>query len=218
MRRIFGIVVLAMGLAAFASPVSAREPDPADGIFHPVRDPYGVTPETWLQRYMQWIFGGTTSTNPLVAPRCSNVVGGVWYMPHTFFDNGVKLHCTVSAATPILLSPGGYLCDTAEGFSPGTLRSCAEVGYDELKNFRLWIDGVRIWDLEQWVVATPVYLIRYPEDNIWEVRPGAYRAAAKAGIMMLRPLSVGRHTIIVHDQFGPDVARVTAFLKVVRAP
>jgi hypothetical protein len=218
MRRIFGIVVLATLLAAFASPVSAKEPDPADGIFHPTRDPYGVAPETWLQRYMQWIFGGTVSTNPVLNPGCSNLVGGVWYMPHTFFDNQVKLHCTVNSATPILITPGGFLCDTSEGVSPGTLRSCAEVGYGELTNVRLWIDGVRIWDLDQWVVSTPVFRIRYPEDNIWDVRPGAYPAAAKAGILMLRPLSVGRHTIIVNDQLDQDVARVTAFLKVVRAP
>jgi hypothetical protein len=35
---------------------------------------------------------------------------------------------------------------------------------------------------------------------------------------MLRPLSVGRHTIIVHDELAGDVARVTAFLNVVRRP
>lgn len=189
---------------------------PNFSIAHPTVDPYGETYETWAQRWLQWAFGTPIPDNPIVESGCDNLVGRIWFMPHTYIGNRAKIHCTISDRTPVLLSAGGVLCDTSDGPASGSeLRVCAINEFDSLSNFRVWVDGVRIQELEQWIFLTPVFSIRYPEDNLFGVVPGTYRAAAKAYMLMLRPLSPGRHTVIVHDEYQGEAARFTTFLKVV---
>jgi hypothetical protein len=218
MRRLIGIVIAILTLAGSATSATAAEPDPASRIVSPNRDPYGVSYEEWTQRYMEWVFLTPGAANPLFNPSCNNLVDRVWYMPQTFIGNTEKLHCVVGNTTPILISPAGTLCDTSYVPNPRTLRSCADVEFSGLSGVRVWIDGIPIPDLDQWIFSTPVFRISWPADNGFDVPPGSYLAAAKAHVLMLRPLSVGRHTIVVHDRFGEDVARVTAFLKVVARP
>jgi hypothetical protein len=216
MRRLLGIVLFVATLAAPAATASAADPDPASRIVSPFRNPYGASYEVWTQRYMTWVFTTPGSGNPVLNPSCDNLVGRIWYMPQTLIGNAVKIHCKIGSSTPILISPGGTLCDTSYIENPATLRTCAEDEFSMLSNFRVWIDGVRIQNLDQWLFATRVFPVRWPAGNVFDVPPGRYLGAARAYTLMLRPLPVGRHTIIVHDEVQGDSARVTAFLTVVR--
>ncbi len=218
MRRVLIALSLVTALIATGGTVSVAADDSQPNIAHPTVDPYGASYATWAQRWAQWAFGTPVATNPLVRPACAtSQVDRIWYMPHTFIGNSAKLHCSIAERTPILLSAGGAFCDSsdAELSSSARLRACAEQEFDGLTNFRVWVDGVRVEDLDQYLITTPAFRLRYPPDNLFGVRPGAYRAVFVGYFLMLRPLPAGRHTVIVHDEFEGDVARVTAFLNVV---
>ncbi|MEO6207729.1 MAG: hypothetical protein ABIP77_07225, partial [Candidatus Limnocylindrales bacterium] len=212
-------LILACSLLLILTMLPGASASAADGaeVYASTSRPLGASYVTWTERWFQWAFGTPVDTNPISHPEgcTTNLHGSVWYMPHTFVGSAVKTHCTIPKGTSILLAPGGALCDATE--APDTwrsLRSCADLTWASLYNFQVFIDGQELRNLEPFDVATPVFKISYPVNNLFDLRPGSYNAVATGRFVMLRPLTPGRHTIVVRDQSEDGTAQATAFLTV----
>jgi hypothetical protein len=212
-------LILACSLLLVLTMLPGASVSAADGseVYPSTSRPFGTSYVTWTERWFQWAFGTPVDTNPIAHPEncTTNLHGSVWYMPHTFVGSTAKTHCSIPRGTSILLSPGGALCDATE--VPGTwraLRSCADQTLAMLYNMQVFIDGQELGNLEPFDVVTPLFQIRYPADNLFEVRAGSYNALAMGRFVMLRPLTPGRHTIVVRDEADVGAATATAFLTV----
>jgi hypothetical protein len=220
MRRIVGAIVFVVIATAFAVPGSVAAGPTEPNIIPRTELPYGVSYVAWTERSLNWVFGATAERSPLAhADRCANYPHlSIETVSNVNFGETVKVHCTISRRTPVLVSPGGGGCDSSLGgpTTAAALKSCAEEGIAGLTNFRVIIDGSEVQDIESFRFETPVFTIRYRPGNIFAVPPGGYRSVGISYMLMLRPLHAGKHTIVVHDESSNGkVAQLTMFLTVV---
>jgi hypothetical protein len=60
------------------------------------------------------------------------------------------------------------------------------------------IDGKKVDNLGQYWFTTDFFNVTYPEDNMWTLPAGTYRALLDGTWLMLKLLPVGDHKIEVH--------------------
>jgi hypothetical protein len=170
----------------------------------------GASYSEWIARWYQWVCSLPKSHNPLfeTADCSAGQSGPVWFLGGTFVvaeENGVYVGradrtCRIPSGTklffPIIdiaintLNPDRtdqYLLDYAEYLG----------GFLVPESLRLEIDGKAVSDVAQYRVASPVFHTGpLPEDNILGRDAGTDpRVASDGYYVMLKPLSVGTHTV-----------------------
>ena len=131
-------------------------------------------------------------------------------MAAVVFVGAVGADCSIPAGSPILVSPIGFECSTAEGLGDtfAELRRCAVENFKQISSpdtlrIRLKVDGERVPHLRKWTFVSPGEIVDLPEDNLWGVEPGPTKSVTKAFSLMVRPFFDGTHKVVVtgEDQF-----------------
>ncbi|MGO1073292.1 hypothetical protein [Lysobacter sp. CA199] len=216
--------VLAIALAAAcagAVPVHAGgEHHSNQRVLYP-RDasPFGKSMSTWAETASQWVYAQPYDRSPLFDPTGANCAvdqhGPVWYIariagPPVF--SGTR-QCSIPRGKSVLLYIGAvvdsYPCPDPD-FEPAPgqslyefLRADAAAAMDTVNRLEVSLDGRPIRD---------VFAYRYASENLFAIKgdpslrlpfdgciTGAWQPAVVDGFfMMFKPLSPGRHTLIVH--------------------
>jgi hypothetical protein len=203
MRRL-AVFLLAVGLLASVplATASASAVGSRSAVFPPTFHPNGSTYATWSTRWSQWAFGTPLRRNPLANPANCNVAqhAPVFFLPAPS-GPGATTTCTVPAGEAVLLAPGGNIVTPRHGNSGRItkLLASAKADTDALTNVSASLDGTNL-SVQSFRTASPFVLL-LPNHNLLGVPGGPTLAAIDGYFVMLRPLSVGTHTITTTDTF-----------------
>jgi hypothetical protein len=203
---------LAAGLAAALSATPAPAADP--GVAPPNSNPYGRSYAEWSARHWQWLFSIPAGEHPLadLADVDEFQSGQVWFLGGTFSSVEVGPGVILGSAERTGTIPPGKalffpLVDVegstleGNGDTEAELRDYAESIADHIVPGSLFleIDGRRVKNLIDYRVQSPLFTFGpLPEDNVFgdPDLEGATSPVVSDGVFaMLRPLSVGTHTI-----------------------
>ena len=215
------LATLAVGAPAAAAH-SAHHDNPNPALFAPDAHPFGASMATWAERASRWVYGHPLDRNPLFDQTGANCdvaqQGPVWYIariagPLVF--SGTR-HCAIPKQKSLFLYIGAvvdeYPCAPFPAFHPAPgqslydfLRADAAPIMDKVNLLQVTIDSRPMRD----VIAD----YRYHSEKLFSIRfdpslkdplgdpciTGTRQPAIVDGFfMMVKPLSRGEHTIVVH--------------------
>lgn len=207
MRRVLAFLAVAAVAVSMGVPAAAGGGggDAAKKLYPPDAEPFGWSYAEWQGVYQIWLNEIPAPENPIVDPasplNCAEQRGG-----KVVFLGPAGANCTVSdeAALAVTSVFGFWECSTAEGLGDtwAELRSCARNNFardldPDIFHQSVYIDGKRLRHQRDWVDLTPGEIIDFPDPNIWNAEPGLSKSVTKGFLFILRPLSEGRHRIVI---------------------
>jgi hypothetical protein len=166
----------------------------------------GATRGEWDARSTQWWMSMPEDVNPLfdtTGARCGyGQSGPVFFLQ---FGLGEGFTCVVAEGTAIYVSALGVVCSTVEGFEEGRffgqsedeLRACTARELDEstdgYQQYR--VNGLEIADLDSYRIASPLFTLTLPENNIFGVEPGVAQAVSESYSFIVAPPPPGEYEI-----------------------
>ncbi len=206
MRRVLVSLAAAALAIAVGMPASADHGGAATRkLYPPEAEPFGMSYAEWQGAYQIWLNEIPAPENPIFDPssplNCAEQRRG-----KVVFLGPAGADCAVSDEAALALSPaiGFWECSTAEdlGDTWAELRACARDNFardlDPSKYHQsVFIDGKRLRHQRDWIDLTPGEIIDFPDPNIWNAEPGLSKSVTKGFLFILRPLSEGRHRIVI---------------------
>jgi hypothetical protein len=220
-------LALALVTAALSPGALAGSADKAK-VFPPNARPYGKSYGEWTATWWPWAFAQPAATNPVVDPTGANCAvgqsGKVWRLAGTFGGSATR-SCTVPQGKALLIPlVNNFWCafpsDPPEERTLEFIRAQMAFVKRDATNLSATIDGVAVAGLSDFYVESAVFRFVFAPDNV---------AGAPAGLVcdpsidfgyyvIIKPLSVGRHTIHVTGGFATRFStEVTYRLTVVRS-
>jgi len=223
MRRLLlaSAAALVLTVSSSVGVAAAKEGHHAP-VFSPRSSPFGESYRQWATQWLQRVAGTPTPTDPFLHPdNC-----GPGPNPHAWLLAGAlagaeTANCTVPQGKGLLVSPLGNFCSGATNnvFTFRKLRACAFVGLDQVTAVRLRIDGRLVARPNRFFIVSRRFPFHIPNDNIFGV-PGQTTPAVVIGdFVMIRPLKVGRHTVVLFaaGPFPQGFAKITYHIRIVKA-
>ena len=160
--------------------------------------PYNLTYGEWSAKWWIWALSVPQENNPVAdqtGENCGiNQQGPVWFLAGTL-GGSVTRECDIPPDKAILLSPLNIECSYAEFPTMKTekeLRDCAQWPGASVE---VTIDGVKIQDIDKYIVQSPIFDVTLPENNIFGAPAGPTKAVSGGWWVLLRPLLPGNHQI-----------------------
>jgi hypothetical protein len=171
-------------------------------VFLPHEKPFGLTDGEWSAEWWKWLLSSPTTSNPST-DRTGQYCNVNQNNPNVWFLAGTgggyeERKCSIPAGMAILVSPIEVICSFAEYPELKTeedLRNCAKSDQDAVKDVKLIVDSKPIKDLQNYRVASSLFNVTLPENNIFGVPPQTTEAISDGTFVMLKELPVGQHTI-----------------------
>jgi len=170
-------------------------------------------------QWWQFALSIPTTVNPLLDSTGADCMAGqrgrVWFLAGTFFGGTATRACSIPADEALFFPVVNYVninapnvCgQNANNVSVADLRAGAAAVIDAATNLSVQVDGQPIEDLFR--VKSKVFATTFPVDNIFNapcggpgtVPAGVYSPSVDDGFyVLLKPLSVGRHTLHIHSE------------------
>jgi hypothetical protein len=204
-------------LAALVVVPASAGPSANTAVLPPNSKPYGHSYAEWSAMHWQWEYSMPVDQHPLFdTADCSEGQSGkVWFLGGTFASTEavpgvivgqVTRECTIPAGTSLFFPLVDVECSTIElnGDTEGELRDCANLFADLIDpdSLFLTIDGKVVKNLADYRVESPLFTFGpLPDNNIlqsfgYDAPEGSTSPSVSDGVfVMLKPLSVGEHTI-----------------------
>jgi len=166
----------------------------------------GATRGEWDARSTQWWMSMPADVNPTPGQSCGyGQSGPVFFLQFGLGPEAAGFTCVVAEGTAIYVSAGSVVCSTVEGFEGGRffgqsedeLRACTARELDESTdgNQQYRVDGQEVADLDSYRVASPLFTITLPENNIFGVEPGVAQAVSESYSFIIVPPPPGEYEI-----------------------
>jgi hypothetical protein len=164
--------------------------------------PYGKSHGEWTGAVWQWFQEIPLEVNPAndaTGEFCNMNQNDpdVWFLAGTFGGKQER-ECTIPKDRALVIIVSGASCSYAEDPTLKTeddLRGCAEesvVG----TTVRASVDGIRIPNVEDYYSVSPVFTVKLPEGNVWDVPgPMETESVAAGWTLIVKPLPEGEHVI-----------------------
>jgi hypothetical protein len=178
-----------------------------DQIYPPSSSPYGLPLKEWGIKHWEWWNSIPKEISPYPNPKqwTYHCFMGLGY-PVVMLVNpivgetakNVAYDCTIPADRGILVSGITELCSYDETHKTDEdLQKCVKARNDWAKH-QITIDGKTVDNIGQYRFTTDFFNVTWPEDNMWTLPVGTYRALLDGTWLMLKPLPIGDHKIEVH--------------------
>jgi hypothetical protein len=219
MRHTFRALFVVLSLLVAGSTSTAfAQPSPHNPGVMPITGRFaGLTYGEWSARWWQWYWSTLTADSPSLdktgALASEGQSGPVWFLTWPLVDPSAVRRITVPAGKAILF-PATNHDSLLDPLPPNATlddrRKAAEQIFDWISFTAASVDGVPIKDLTSYAAVSPAYDVEVPANNIFGIPPGKYGPTFSAGYyILLRPLSVGHHTIeFSFDFFWPPAGKV----------
>ena len=171
-------------------------------VFLPNEKPFGLTYGEWSAEWWKWLLSSPSDSNPSTDKTGEDCTmnqknANVWFLAGT--SGGYEERkCSIPEGMAILISPIEVICTFAEYPELKTeddLRNCAKSDQDAVKDVKLIIDSIPMTDLQNYRVASTLFNVTLPENNIFGAPPQTTEAISDGTFVMLKGLPVGNHTI-----------------------
>ena len=121
----------------------------------------------------------------------------VWYLAGTFGnDVSVKRKCIIPADKAIffpILEKEDSLAEDSDLKTDSDLIKRSKNATDKVLHMEATIDGHTLEDLKNYRVQSEVFNLTFPEDNVYDVRPGVTRSVCDGYWLFIKPLQIGKH-------------------------
>ena len=171
-------------------------------VFLPNEKPFGLNYGEWSAEWWQWLLSSPSDSNPSTdktGEYCTKNQNNsnVWFLAGT--SGGYEERkCSIPEGMAILVSPIEVICTFAEYPELKTeedLRNCAKSDQDSVKDVKLTVDSIPMTDLQNYRVASTLFNVTLPENNIFGVLSQTTEAISDGTFVMLKELPIGHHTI-----------------------
>jgi hypothetical protein len=170
-------------------------------VFPPDSRPYNLTYADWSAKWWQWALSIPANINPLLdqtGENCDvNQSGPVWFLAGTQ-GGPAERRCTIPEGMaiffPIINGYGSY-AENPLVKTESELRALIKSTFDQVRVVEATVDGVKLENLENYRMQSPLFNFTYSENNIGGVPPGPSQAVSEGYWVMLHPLAAGEHTI-----------------------
>jgi hypothetical protein len=171
-------------------------------IFLPNEKPFELSYGEWSAEWWKWLLSSPIDTNPSTdktGQYCNMNQNNpnVWFIAGT--SGGYEERtCSIPEGMATLVSPIEVICTFAEYPELKTeedLRNCAKSDQDAVKDVKLTVDSIPIKDLQNYRVASSLFNVTLPENNILGVPQQTTEAISDGTFVMLKELPAGHHTI-----------------------
>jgi hypothetical protein len=203
------------GAAVFASsPEPSSHGNINPDIYSVQSRPFGRTYAEWSAAFWQWDFSLPADHHPLTdtADVSAGQSGHVWFIGGTFttVQNGTTVTgvadrtVTIPSGTALffpLVNAEDSLLEEAAAGNPGAtvddLRAAAQNLADHITGLFATVDGKDVLDLPAYRAQSSAFTVGpLPENNLLGAPAGTTTTAVADGYyLMLKPLSVGEHTL-----------------------
>lgn len=219
-----GILVVALlaSAAGVLAPVSDAKTDSRVYSLHQRKKKVlGLTPSDWAIQWNQWSASIPTSVHPLIDETGAFVEvgqrGSVWFLGGVYNVSGsVTRTATIPAGKALFFPLVDVEMDNVGRPAPVTFEqmkaeAAEAVALVDPASLILTIDGTPVLDLEKGRIASDEFSYATPDGNLGQyfgqVSPrGIYAPAVTDGYWaMLKPLSLGVHTLHFGGTFGGSV-------------
>jgi hypothetical protein len=211
-QRAAAVIAIAVGLSILS--VSSLLAGPGNpGVFRPDSHPYGATYGEWGARWWQWSYSiplhVNTSANDPTGAQCGiNQSGPVWFLAGTTGGPATR-NCTIPARMaiffPIIDAINDYPCPEPPPFEPAPGQSVedfltegAHLFIDPVNSLQVEVDGTSLTNLFDSRATSKLFGFTGASDltPIDSCVTGSPQLGVADGYwIMLRPLSVGNHTL-----------------------
>ena len=166
----------------------------------------GATRGEWDARSTQWWMSMPADVNPNPGQSCGyGQSGPVFFLQFGLGPEAAGFTCVVAEGTAIYVSAGSVVCSTVEGFEGGRffgrsedeLRACTARELDESAdgNQQYRVNGQEVADLDTYRIASPLFTITLPENNVLGVEPGVAQAVSESYSFIIAPPPPGEYEI-----------------------
>lgn len=197
------IFVLTAALTGVFFPITYQfsKAQNAVDLFTTESSPFGTSYGNWTARWWQWALSMPQDVNPVgdrTGEYCAQNQGGpVWFLAGTF-GGSAERSCTIPEGKALLFAPINVECSYAEFpdlKSEVDLRECAKSGQDIVTELDVTIDGVKVENLQDYRIQSPLFNLTLPEDNVFGLPATTTEAVSDGNWVFLKPLPAGNHTI-----------------------
>jgi len=167
-------------------------------------EPFGKSWNKWTAIWCNWLLSIPRDRNPALDETGKNssqnqTDANVWFLAGTFGNNTpLRRKCTVPVCRALLFP----LADKEDSFAEdldianeGELSMRARTSMDRLIYLQLIVDGKRLLNLKKYRVHSEFFDLTFPENNVYDVKPGVTRSICDGYWAFLRPLPIGSHEI-----------------------
>jgi hypothetical protein len=203
------IIALIVGIMVLAPLVAAAE-NPNPGVVPVNSGFFGKTYKELSVEWWKWVFSIPKSSNPLYDDGTGEFTteaqsGNVWFLAGSW-NGTTKLNCTVPAGKAIFLPIINNECSRVEGQgkTEKELRACTKAIIDNVTVKEATIDGRRLKNLNDYRVASRLFVFRLPVDNVLGLPAGPSPSVSDGYWILLTPLSEGEHNIYIHGELLYD--------------
>lgn len=194
-RNIIAVGALVLGLFMPIGTALADSPE-----FAPNSKPFGKTFREWSAEWWQFVLSFPASENPIgdiSGEKCMvGQRGPVWFLLGTG-GGTVNRRCTVPEGKALFFPVLNLVDVNVANQTAEELR--AEIGpcVDAVTSLSVTVDNKPIQNLQNRArVRSKVFEITLPEGNLFGIDAGVYSPVVADGFyVMLKPLSVGQHTV-----------------------
>lgn len=168
----------------------------------------GASLDEWNARHWQWTLsfpvGASPNQDGSGALCMQGQSGDVVFVPRNLPP------CTVAEGSVVFIPVAGGECSSVEaapfwGGDEESLQACAAQEAARYANIAVTVDGEVIPGVERYRSATGPFSVALPEHNVLGAPAGVAWVAADGYAVLLRPLSPGEHTIIVHTETADGI-------------
>jgi hypothetical protein len=204
---IIAIVVLSLACIILVETYRfAMGSEPA--IFSTDTAPYGTPYKNWLAKMWNWSASIPAPFHPFkgyTPEKCAlHQLGPVWFLPPVPETNKKVIQsCTIPAGKAVAFDIESGECDSglAEVKNDNDMVTCAAAGnLPAFISLQGSVDRVEIPNINQYRVQSDFFNITFPNDNVFDSKPGTFRAVVVGFFFLLHPLSIGPHVINYVDQ------------------
>lgn len=171
-------------------------------VFPPDSRPYGKRYGEWAEEWIKWALSIPKTINPIVdntGKDCAEKqTSPVWFLAGTF-GISVRRKCQIHHDMAIFFPIVEKECSFAEeGDQLKTEKEmCNRASYlmDVVVDMSVVIDGIELKCLNKYRARSRVFDLVFPPDNVYGVSPGNTRSVTDGYWLLIKPLTVGNHTI-----------------------
>jgi hypothetical protein len=167
-------------------------------------NPFGRTWEKWASKWCEWMLSIPKKNNPSL-----DVTGEyssfnqndkfVWFLTGSFGNIvPIKRKCKVPEGRAILfpiLEKEDSLAEDSDLKTDTDLIKRSREATDKVLYMEAAIDGQDIEQVEDYRVQSEVFDLIFPQDNVYDVKPGLTRSVCDGYWIFIKPLQSGKHTI-----------------------
>jgi hypothetical protein len=175
-----------------------------DILYERVTHPFGKSWEEWAAIWCEWLLSISKQNNPaldVTGEYCSVNQNNenVWFLAGTFGNiTPVIRKCTVPAGKAILfpiLEKEDSLIEDLDLKTEEELKWRSREATNRLVLMEATIDGEKVNRIENYRVQSEVFDLTFPDDNVYNVKPGLTRSVCDGYWLFIKPLRPGKHHI-----------------------